>query len=123
MQKEIDVNKNFDDMDKSFVTSKKPYQLAAIAGAFATGGALMMLLRPVIGTTLTSYICLIAVIPLGVLGVYERHGIDFISYMKKRKNNRLYGRVHYDSSMDKDTGPMISTIAQWMRGEEITYER
>ena len=96
MQKEIEINKNFDEMNKSFLSAKKPYQLASIAAAFLAGGAVMVFLRPLLGTTICSYISLVVVMPFGFLGMYERHGIDFISYMKTRKRDRLYGKIYYD---------------------------
>ena len=98
MQREIEVNKNFDNMNKSFLSSKKPYQLLSIAAAFLTGGAIMVFLRPLLGTTICSYISLVVVMPFGILGMYERHGIDFIAYMKIRKRDRLYGKLYYDSN-------------------------
>ena len=96
MQKEIEINKNFDDMNKSFLSNKKPYQLAAIAMAFIAGAVIMILLRPKLGTTACSYISLVVVMPFGILGMYERHGLDFITYMKIRKRERLYGKLYYD---------------------------
>ena len=102
MQREIEINKNFDDMNKTFLSERKPYQIAAIAAAFIVGGAVMVFLRPYIGTTACSYLSLILVIPLGILGMYERHGIDFISYVKKKRYIKKYGRLHYASDTIKE---------------------
>ena len=98
MQKEIEVNKNFDDMNKNFISERKPYQIAAIGAAFLVGGAVMLILRPYLGTTVCSYISLVLVIPFGILGMYERHGIDFISYVKIKRQIKKYGKLHYDSN-------------------------
>ena len=96
MQNEIPINKNYDDMNQTILSKKKPYQVLSIALAFVIGGIIMIFLRPVLGTTVCSYIALIVVMPLGFLGVYERHGMDFIKYIKVRKQIRLYGKLYYD---------------------------
>ena len=102
MQKEIEINKNFDEMNKNYLSSKKPYQLASIAAAFLVGGVIMVFLRPVLGTTICSYISLVFVMPFGFLGMYERHGLDFITYMKIRRRERLNGKLYYDSNPLKE---------------------
>ncbi len=96
--REIEINKNYDNFGKSFITSRKPYQLAAIAEAFVIGVVVMLVLKPFIGTTAASYITLVVVIPLGVVGVFERHGLDFISYHKTGLMIRKYGRLWFDGS-------------------------
>ena len=83
MSKEIEINKNYDEFGKSFITSRKPYQLVAIAGAFVIGVVVMFVFKPFMGTTIASYLALVVVIPLGVIGVYEKHGMDFITLIKK----------------------------------------
>ena len=104
MQKEIEINKNFDEMNKSFLSSKKPYQLASIATAFLIGGVIMVFLRPMLGTTICSYLSLVFVMPFGFLGMYERHGLDFITYMKIRRRERLNGKLYYDSNPVREMG-------------------
>ena len=96
MSKEIEINKNYDEFGKSFITSRKPYQLGAISGAFVVGVIVMLVLKPFIGTTAASYITLVVVIPLGVVGVFERHGLDFISYHKIGARIRKYGKLWFD---------------------------
>ena len=98
MQKEIEVNKNYDNMNKNFLSERKPYQLVALGAAFLLGGGVMVFLRPYFGTTICSYISLFLVMPFGVLGMYEKHGIDFISYVKIKRRIKKYGRLHYDSN-------------------------
>ena len=101
MSREIEINKNYDEFGKSFITSRKPYQLGAIAGAFVVGVVVMLVLMPLIGTTATSYITLVVVIPLGVRGVYEKHGMDCITLIKKSTGIKSYGRLNYNSKTEK----------------------
>ena len=54
MSREIEINKNYDEFGKSFITSRKPYQLGAIAGSFVVGVVVMLVLKPLIGTTISS---------------------------------------------------------------------
>ena len=96
MQNEIPINKNYDDMNQTILSKKKPYQVLSIALAFVIGGIIMVFLRPVLGTTVCSYIALIVVMPLGFLGLYERHGMDLLRYIKVKKQIRLYGKLFYD---------------------------
>ena len=96
MSREIEINKNYDEFGKSFITSRKPYQLGAISGAFVVGVIVMLVLKPLIGATISSYIALLVVIPLGVIGVYEKHGLDCVSFIKKRKSN---GKAAYYSDL------------------------
>ena len=93
MLKEIKINKNFDEMNKSFISEKKPYQLIAIVMAFILCGVFMIYFRPYFGTTICSYLSLFISMPLGFVGMYEKHGIDFIRYMKIKRNNKLYGKL------------------------------
>ena len=101
MSKEIEINKNYDEFGKSFITSRKPYQLAAIAGAFVIGVVVMFVFKPFMGTTIASYLALVVVIPLGVIGVYEKHGMDFITLIKKSAGIKSYGRLTYNSKTEK----------------------
>ena len=90
-----EINKNIDEMNKSFITSKKPYQIVCIILSFVIGIAVMLILKDFIGVTVSSYLCIFIVLPLGVLGVYERNGLDFITYVRKKKSNVLQGKLVY----------------------------
>lgn len=99
MNREIDVNKNYDDFGKSFITSRKPYQICAIVIAFVLGVVVMLFVKPIFGTTVASYMALLIVIPPGVVGVYERHGMDFAQYVRKKKITRKHGKIRYSSTV------------------------
>ena len=102
MQNEIKINKNFDEMNKNFLSDKKLYQIVAIIMAFIFCGVFMIVLKPYLGTTLCSYLSLFISMPLGFIGMYEKHGIDFLRYMKIKKNNRLYGKLFFDFNIFKE---------------------
>lgn len=84
----LDINKNFDEFDKNFLSNKKPYQVACIIGAFILGFLIMVFSSMFgINNVVGAYATMLLVAPLGYIGIYNKNGMDLLEYRKKRKND------------------------------------
>lgn len=97
----LNINSNFDKMNDNLWTNKKPYQIICIALAFVLAIVIVLILSPHLGNTVTSYIVIFLVCPLGYIGFFNKNGLDFMTYQKIKRSNVANGKLLYRTQLRK----------------------
>ena len=95
----LPINKNIDVMDKNFLNRKKPYQIICLILAVVLGVGCMFILQPYMSSTTVTYVTMIFSVPLGYLGIYEKNGMDFFEYRRKKRDVNVTGKVVHKTDM------------------------
>ena len=87
------INSNIDKMNKNFWNDRKPYQIICIAVAVVIAGVVIIFVAPKVGTSTSSYICALLVLPFAYIGSFNKNGLDFFEFQKAKKNNIQNGKL------------------------------
>lgn len=83
---ELDINPDPQDLNgKNKNKGRKPWQYACII--IAVGIAVGFSLFTDMNTNVNSMICAVLAVPFGYVGFFNKNGLDFFEYRKKKKEN------------------------------------
>lgn len=99
----LNINKNFDKMNDNLWTNKKIYQIVCIVLAFVIAIVIVLILSPRLGNTVTSYVVIFLVCPLGYVGFFNKNGLDFLEYQRIKKSNVANGKLLYRTQLRKQS--------------------
>lgn len=114
---ELQINKDPQDIGRSVFSGKKMWQYLCIAAAFVIAIVFSVLTVTILNNTVTGIICVFLALPFGYIGLYNRCGLDFFSYRKKKKlekNAFLFIREPYvpDIKKNKNKGGKNGQVDQ-----------
>ncbi len=101
------INSNIEKMNKNFWSDKKLYQIVCMGLAVVIAGVVIIFIAPKVGTTTSSYICAIAVLPLAYVAMFNKNGLDFVAFMKARRNNIQNGKLLCGNRMVENNNSSI----------------
>lgn len=90
----IEVNKDIESYQESVVMGLTAKQLLFSIASVLVGGALILLLYPYTGLTLSVYIAIPVIAPIALGGFYTYNGMNFYEYVRRKLHfafgNRAY---------------------------------
>lgn len=90
----IEVNKDIESYQESVVMGLTAKQLLFSIASVLVGGALILLLYPYTGLTLSVYIAIPVIAPIALGGFYTYNGMNFYEYVR-RKLHFAFGNKAY----------------------------
>lgn len=87
------INVNIEKMNKNFWSDRKPYQVVCMILALVIAIVVIVFVSPKVGTTTSSYICVGVSLPLAYVATFNKNGLDFIAFMRAKKNNVQNGKL------------------------------
>ena len=88
---ELPINRDPQDLNKSFFEGKKWWQYLCIGLAFVIAILFTLILGPKLDPSLNGIICSVLVVPLGYIGLFQRNGLDLFEYYRaKRVSNKVF---------------------------------
>lgn len=80
----IDINIDPEDISKSAFSGRKWWQWLSIGIALVFVLVITIILRNVISSTVNGLLCAVVVVPFGYIGVFQKNGLDFFEYYRKK---------------------------------------
>lgn len=90
---ELPINKDPQDLNKNMLGGRKWWQYVCIILAFAIAIIFTLFFGDKLGNSFSSVICAVIVVPLGYVGVFQKNGLDFFEYYRKKQANNTGNNV------------------------------
>lgn len=91
---ELPINQDPEELNKSAYAGKKPWQYVCIFISILIAVAFVWLFQRKLGTTLSSLICVVLITPTGLIGLFQKNGMDFFEYRKRKKHIKETGGIY-----------------------------
>lgn len=96
----IEVNKDIESYQESVVMGLTAKQLLFSIASVVVGGALILLLYPYTGLTLSVYIAIPVIAPIALGGFYTYNGMNFYEYVRRKMHFAFLNRAYTYASTE-----------------------
>jgi hypothetical protein len=91
---ELPINQDPEDLNKSAFAGKKWWQYALIIFDMVIAVIVVIFFQDKLGTTLVSLIAAVLVVPAGYVGLFQKNGLNFFEYRRKKRTTKINGGVY-----------------------------